>query len=308
MRPVLRCLATSFGSAGDFLPTLATAAALRRRGHAVTFIANPFYASRVTQAGVAFVPAGEPLDIFAAIEQTPAYVDPANAGMLFRDFIEPDTAAVYSAASATLHSTPIDVVLAGDVSYGALWAAAEHGVPSALVTASPVLWMGRTSPVIFGDGAVRTALAAPLTVAARSFMRWYMSRLLRPLARRVGTSLRDCSFLATERMAALRLGLWSPTLRALVAGDPPSGSICGYTRAAELGGPAPGLPREVHAFLDDGAPPVVVGLGSVCGLVAGPLVRTIAEECADAGRRCLVIGHPAGTVFPPATLAVGYAP
>jgi len=308
MRPVLRCLATSFGSSGDFLPTLAIASALGRRGHAVTFIANPTYASRVARARVTFAPAGERLDIFARIEQTPAYTDAANAGMLFRDFVEPDTEAGYRVASEQLRSAAFDVALTSDVSFGAAWAAAERGVPIVLVTASPVLWMSWASPAFFGDGPIRTALAAPLTVAGRSFMRWYVSRRLRPLARRVGTSLADVSAHAWERQTALHLGVWSPALRAPVAGDPPTGRICGYTRASALAGTAPGLAPQVEAFLDDGPPPVVVGLGSVVGLTVGPLLVQLAEACADVGRRCLIVGHPAGITFPPGTLAVPDAP
>lgn len=38
----MRCVATSFGSAGDFLPTVAVAAAMRNAGHDVVFVANPF--------------------------------------------------------------------------------------------------------------------------------------------------------------------------------------------------------------------------------------------------------------------------
>ena len=308
MMPVLRCLATSFGSAGDFLPTLAIAAALRRRGHGVTFVANPLYASRVAQAGVDFVPAGERLDVFAAIEGNPAYTDPANAGMLLRDFVTPDTDAVYRVASERLQSTPVDVVLACDVGFGALWAAAERRVPSVVVTASPVLWMGWASPVVLGDGAVRGALAAPLTVAASALMRWFMRRHLRALSRRVGTPLANLPFRAPEEVAALRLGLWSPALRAPVASDPANGRICGYTRASGLGGPAPGMPAEVAAFLDDGPPPIVAGLGSVCGLAAGPLLVACAEAAADVGRRCLILGPPAGTTFPAGTLAAPWAP
>ena len=47
----LTCVATSFGSAGDLLPTLAIAAALRRRGHDIRFVANPSYESQVRRAG-----------------------------------------------------------------------------------------------------------------------------------------------------------------------------------------------------------------------------------------------------------------
>lgn len=308
MTPVLRCLATSFGSAGDFLPTLAVAAALHRRGHEVTFVANPLYASRVERAAVDFVPAGERLEIFERIERTPAYTDPANARMMFRDFVEPDSEAVYRVARERMRSAPVDVVLTSDVSFGGVWAAAEHRVPNMLLTASPVLWMGWHSPVMFGDGAIRTALARPLTVVGRSLMRWYIGRMLRPVARRVGAPLPDVSHPTWERAAALQLGLWSPALRAKLASDLPNARVCGYVRASALAGAEPAVLPEVRAFLDDGPPPVVVGLGSVIGLTAGALLTVLAHACADNGRRCLIIGHPSGLTLPPGTLAVPWAP
>lgn len=308
MKPVLRCLATSFGSAGDFLPTLAVAAELRRRGHEVTFVANPLYASRVERARVDFIAAGERLEIFERIERTPAYTEPANARMMFEDFVEPDTAAVYRVARERMRAAPLDVVLTSDVSFGAVWAAAEHRVPNVLLTASPVLWMGWESPVLFGDGAIRTALARPLTVVGRSFMRWYVGRMLRPVARRIDAPFTDVSFPAWERAAALQLGLWSPVLRSLLASDLPNARVCGYVRASALAGADAGLPPEVRSFLDEGPPPVVVGLGSVIGLTAGALLTALAQACADLGRRCLIIGHPAGLTLPTGTLAVPWAP
>lgn len=48
----MRCVVTSFGSAGDFLPTLALGAVLHRRGHEVRFVANPFYESRARSTGL----------------------------------------------------------------------------------------------------------------------------------------------------------------------------------------------------------------------------------------------------------------
>ena len=95
-----------------------------------------------------------------------------------------------------------------------------------------------------------------------------------PLARRLGTSLPDVSFRAFERMAARRLGLWSPVLRGPVAGDPPNDTICGFARGSGFGG---GLTPEVAAFLDAGPPPVVVGLGSVFALVSGAVLTAVAS-------------------------------
>ena len=304
----MKIVASSFGSAGDFLPALAVGAALRRRGHEVQFVGNPFYETRVRNAGLGFIPAGEHWDVYDKIEKNPAYADPANTGLLLRDLVGPNTEATYRVTRDMLRSEPADIVVTNDANFGALWAAAEHGVPSVLVHASPALWMSWQAPVVFGDWAPTGFLSRPITVAARWFMGWYMTRFLRPLAQQIGTSLPDVSFAASERMAAIRLGLWSPTLRGPVKSDPKNGTICGFARASALGGTHRGVPREVEAFLAAGPPPVVIALGSVYALTSGQLLRNMAQACADSGHRCLVVGHPLGVEFPANTLAVRYAP
>ena len=302
----LTCIATSFGSAGDFLPTLAIAAALRRRGHDVRFVANPSYESQVRRAELDFVPAGEPADVLEWIERTPAYVDGSNPSMLLRDLAGPDIAATHPVFRDLLRAHLTDVVVASNVSLGALWAAREQGVPSVVVTASPAMWMSWRAPIVLGD-VVPAPLARPMTLVGRALMDWYVTRFLRPLARRIGASAAP-SFMATIRSARVELGTWSPLLRSAVISDPPNGVICGAARASTLGGPAAALPPAVDAFLVAGAPPVVVGLGSAFSRVAGDLLRDVATACADLGRRCLVVGHPGGVAFPSNTLAVRWAP
>jgi UDP:flavonoid glycosyltransferase YjiC (YdhE family) len=304
----MRCVVSSFGSAGDFLPTLAVAATLGRRGHAVRYVANPFYESRVRNAGLEFVPAGELLDVYEKIERSPGLTDRAGVTMLLRDFVGPNTEATYRTVRDLLRSDRPDAVVTNDASFGVLWAAAEERVPSALVHASPMIWMGWRSPAVFGDRALPSLLSRLLTAAGSAFVVWYMTRFLRRISRRMGTSLADVSYTASERMAAIRLGLWSPLLRGPIAGDPPNGAICGFTRASALGGAEPGVPPEVAAFLAAGPPPVVVAFGSAFALLAGRILQSIAEACADGGHPCLVIGHPKDVEFPPDTLAVRYAP
>lgn len=64
----MKFLATSFGSAGDFLPTLSVGAALRGAGHQVLFVSNPFYESLIQAAGLDFLPAGERIEVFSRLE------------------------------------------------------------------------------------------------------------------------------------------------------------------------------------------------------------------------------------------------
>lgn len=304
----MKCVVSSFGSAGDFLPTLSVGAALRRRGHDVRFVANPFYESRARNAGLHFIPAGEPSNLYDKIERTPAYGRASNAAMLLADLVGPDTEATYRVVGNLLRSEAADVVVTSDTTFGALWSAAEQNVPSVLVRASPAFWMSWRAPAVFGDRALIAFLSRPISVGVRSFIAWYLSRFLRRLGRRIGTTLRDVSFRASERMAAIQLALWSPIVRGPVRGDPPNGTICGFARCSAFGGAQTGVPPEVDAFLAAGAPPVVVALGSVYSLISGAIELSIAQACASEGRRCLVLGHPAGMMFPPNTLAVRYAP
>jgi rhamnosyltransferase subunit B len=133
-----------------------------------------------------------------------------------------------------------------------------------------------------------------------------MTRFLRGVARRVCTPLPDVSFRGSERMAAIRLGLWSPLLRGPMASDPPNGSICGYARASRL--ECATLSPEVDAFLASDPAPIVVGFGSVYARRATGTLLALADACSDVSRRCLVIGHAADVDFPPHTFAVRSAP
>jgi rhamnosyltransferase subunit B len=299
---------SGFGSAGDFLPSLAIGGALQRRGHRVVLVANPFYESRARHAGLELVPAGAFLDLYAQLEQNPRYADPLHATMLLRDFVAPDTIATYPVVGALLRERAVDAVVASDVAFGALWAAAERSVPSALVQASPALWMGWDAPLVFADSRVAARLARPMSALAPSLLAFALTRFLRPLARCIGMRRGSASYRAALDGAALRLGLWSPQLRGRVPSDPPRGLICGFARASALGGEQAGLAPEVESFLAAGPPPVVVGFGSAYALGAGPILAAIAEACAALEQRCLVVGHPAGASFPPNTLAVRYAP
>src|SRR5262249_58948810 len=100
----VRCLASSFGSAGDFLPTLAVAATLRRRGHDVRFVANPADAARVAGAGLDLIPAGEAVDLGAKIEPNPGYGDFSGAARMLEDLVAPHIEATYRVVGDLIRS------------------------------------------------------------------------------------------------------------------------------------------------------------------------------------------------------------
>jgi rhamnosyltransferase subunit B len=306
----VRCVATSFGSAGDFLPTLVIAKALRTEGHEVVFVSNPFHERRVRAAGLEFVPAGEHVDVFGEIENNPIYLDTVRgAKALWTDVGEPFVAATYRAVRDLMRDFRPDVVMGSNLAFGVFWAASEQDVPQVMVSATPLSWLSKQAPMQFTDRALPQWLLPPLSGATRSLLAWTFDRWLRRLARALGTTASDPSMTGVERDLALHLGMWPSLLRDAAPGDLPNMRVCGFARAGQLGGESATLPAEVEAFLSSGPPPVVVGLGSAFAIIAGDLLTDVAAACAALGHRCLVVGHPSTTAtFPGDTLAVTYAP
>lgn len=303
----MNILATSFGSAGDFLPTLAVASSLHGRGHRVWFVANPVFESQVCRSGLPFVPAGAIRDITAALEANPKYLHSlSGARALWDDFVAPNVLATYAAVGEAISSLRPDVVLCNNVSFGGVWAAAEQRIRYALVAATPLAWINPRAPMIASEWMPPRWLQPWLSRLAHWAVNKVLTLNLRKLAKQLG-NIPDPSFRRVERDAALYLGMWSPTLRQCLPGDPPGSAVCGFARAGQFVGEAC-LP-EVEAFLSSGPPPVVVGLGSAYAFMSGPLIRMVAEACRCASLRCLIVGHPAAeTNFPGSVLAVRSAP
>ena len=115
----MNILATSFGSAGDFLPTLAVTSSLHGRGHRVWFVANPVFESQVCRSGLPFLPAGATRDITAALEANPKYLHSLSGARAVWDyFVAPNVLATYAAVREAISSLRPDVVLCNNVSFG----------------------------------------------------------------------------------------------------------------------------------------------------------------------------------------------
>ncbi len=57
-----KILVTAFGSLGDVLPFIGIGSELRARGHDVTFIGNPYFATHAAEAGLVLYPVGTMAD------------------------------------------------------------------------------------------------------------------------------------------------------------------------------------------------------------------------------------------------------
>lgn len=289
----MRYVASSFGSAGDFLPTLAVAHALHLDGHEVVFVTNPFHEDAVRATGMTYVPAGERVDIYQRIVDQPDILRTFTGLRVIVEELAPVFfSASYRVAREIVRDAKPAAVVGSNLAYGALWAAAERHVPSVIVAATPVSWWRADAPEQFLDFAIPERILPHVMGATRAVLAGLADAALRSLARTVSATSFDPSLTALERGAALHLGMWPELVRPRARSDAPNMHAVGFARAGHLGASVPSLSAPLEAFLGDGTPPVVVGLGSIFSLGSDDVIADAAEACAELGRRCVIVGPP----------------
>jgi UDP:flavonoid glycosyltransferase YjiC (YdhE family) len=312
----MRCLLASWGSSGDFHPFLGLAAALRARGHTVTFVGNPEWRAKAEAAvpGLRFVPA------FAKtaadlIRAHPEMLDTRNFGLVsFRHLVEKGIAPILAETCAVLRAEAErhDVLVGHHFTFPAALIHELTGIPWATVTLAPGVTPSAHAmpaaselvalplPGLLGEAMHRTIWA----VGARA-----IAPLLDPAVNRVRAELglppaRDHMFSA--RSPRLVLHLYSPRF----APPPPDWDarhvVAGFCFDPS---PEPTLPPEVKAFLAAGESPRLFTLGTT--VVAHPqdFFAAAAASVADTPRRALLLigseeNRPVD--LPPNVLAVPY--
>jgi rhamnosyltransferase subunit B len=257
----------TLGSAGDVLPFVAVGSELRARGHRVSVMANPVFRGLVESAGLELVATGTVAD-FERVTSDPRLWSPTRS---FRTVVEqavlPAMRPVHEFV-AGLDPTRT-VVAASVLTLGARTAHDRHGHPLVGVHLQPSAFLSAYDNAELGP--VRAPSWLPRQVQAARLAavdRWASDRLLAPPvnAFRAGLGLPPVTRV---------LGRWAPSPQsnlglfpdwfAPVRPDwPVNMRLAGFVPAGDEGSGAPGggLPTALEAFLDAGAPPVVVTFGS----------------------------------------------
>ncbi len=305
----MRYIASAFGSAGDFLPTLAVARALARDGHDVTFVTNPFHERSVRAAGLDYRAAGELVDLYRLIAADPGLLtSPRVLQVMAEDLARPHFAVTYHLIRDMLCAERVDAVIGSNLALGLHWAAIARRVPAVMVAATPLGWLSGHAPAQFLDFELPASVLPTVLHAVRAVGIGLLDHALRSIARTAGATSFDASYSAVEASVALHAGMWPELMRPPSKGDLPNMRACGYVRAGHLGTSAPALSPELESFLDEGDPPIVIALGSIFALSSDELVADAAEACAELGKRCIVVGPaPRERALPGGTLVVPYA-
>lgn len=131
----LKILVSAWGSTGDVLPPIAVGAALRCRGHDVSFVGNPFFERPVRDAGMTMIPVGRAEDHRRMMDDVDLFdVSKKSALSIFDNYYFPLMTQFHAATDAAMRDGA-QMLLGGEL--GSVNAAEQHGLPWILVACSP---------------------------------------------------------------------------------------------------------------------------------------------------------------------------
>ncbi|MBL8877632.1 MAG: glycosyltransferase [Phycisphaerales bacterium] len=299
------------GSHGDVHPFLGIGAELRRRGHGVTLFTHPYFSRNAAAVDLEFEPIYGHFDL-EGFMRTHMHLPPAALGMaIFREIIGGVPAAI-EASRRVLAVNRYDAVLSHVISIGTRWVCEERGIPQAMATLAPVFWLSPHDPapaIQKHPGPIRRRISQAAIPMLRPLVSlvadWQLSNVRRACGfpRERGGALRDM------HGGALNLGLWSPTVRPKITGDPRNGRVTGFVW--HDGSTSAATSAALEAFYDRGPPPVVFSLGTAHVHSPGAFYDIAAEACRRIGiRGVLLVGSNSAGIRSDDTalLVADYAP
>ena len=133
----------TLGSAGDVHPFIGIGLALRRRGHRVVFITNPYFGAAAARAGLETVPLGT-VEEFAAVVANPDVWHGRRGVKVVFDVAASNLRLMYDALVP--HLGPDTVVVASSLGWAARCAQDQLGFPMATVHLSPAQFRSSIVP------------------------------------------------------------------------------------------------------------------------------------------------------------------
>lgn len=313
----MKIVLATFGSLGDLHPFIAIGRALAAHGHRPVVASFPEYRHAVESAGVGFAPLRPDMTRFGdRARMMKRLVHPwQGPRLMVRGIFMPYLRETYEDLARACRDANLLVT------HPLIWAgpllAERTGLRWASCTLSPMTMFSSEDPPVLPAApwlhGVRRLGAAPYRL---------LFRLPRAVARRWEAPLRafraELGLPPTDALAQfegqfsprLHLALFPAALAAPQPDWPASTVVCGFAR---YDGAAPDerTRGELEAFLAEGEPPLVFGLGSSAVLVAEDFWRAAIDAAARLGRRAILLtGTPPQGLgaLPPTVKRFDYLP
>jgi UDP:flavonoid glycosyltransferase YjiC (YdhE family) len=281
------------GTRGDVQPAIAVGTGLRDAGYRVRLVAGSTFRSWIEGRGLEAAPSRVDMQAIMASPTGRAWVQsghrPLQQQRLMREIVDAHAAdLIHDAADA---ASDADLLLSGFTSDAyALAIGEQRGIPVASLPLQPTMLGTR-------DG--RAMSVAPLPTRVSRLNGWFGRLILEPLGWRVyGDAVnrfrRELGLPAQTAGEHLALRRRMPMLHGvsrqvmpLPADWPSTCHVTGYWFLDESAPWTP--PPALEAFLDDGAPPVAIGFGSMTGGDPAATSALVLEAVRRAGVRAVLL-------------------
>ncbi len=308
-----RILFATIGSLGDLHPCLALGLELARRGHRVTIASTGFYRAKVEALGLGFLPLRP--DWNPSDRELIAQCADLKSGpeVLIRRIVLPHLRATYDDLLAAARDA--DLMIAGELVYGAPLVSEKLGLPWASATLSPVSFLSAHDPSVLVNvpGMIHLRkLGWPVYRAVMNVGRWGTRHWWDPVRQlRREEGLRpDCDPLFRDKFSPnLVLALFS-SLLARPQPDWPRQTVQPGFVFFDGRDSSDDAPAELTAFLAAGDGPIVFTLGSTAVHNPGDFYDASAEAARLLGRRAVLLvgANPAPRAPSKDILVLPYAP
>lgn len=309
----MKVLITTIGTSGDINPFVAVGIALQARGHDVSLLINPYFKKQALDAGLCYLPLGEPIDLRQMADMVDLMHPLKAFSHALHNLILPNASVIIEALNTIFLDDPPDIVLSHHTCNSARWVCEQHNILHAGGVLAPIMWMSRKDPSLFQVWEPENP--PELYLRARNFLvrritRWVTDRPFNAIRARYGYPRRRDIMFSDAEGGAVTLALWSRHFRGSISDDPGNAHICGFPwfdRHKEFEHPD----VEVQDFLDEGKPPIVFTLGTAAVHTSGDFYNCAAQACRILGRRGLLLTRHreyAPKTLPDGVKAFTYAP
>lgn len=248
---------STIGSAGDVNPFVAIGRELRRRGHRVTLVTNPYFESLAVQAGLDFVPLGAAEDYANAIADPGLWDSRSGFRVLARRVLIPAIRPLYRILTGLLDSSTI--LVSQGQTFGAHLVHEKHGAPFVTIQLQPAAFRSSHDAPLFPAWIPRFARPAVYAILDRLVLDRALAGGLNAIRAELGLPAVRRLFASWVHSPQRTIGLF-PDWFAAPQPDWPSGTeLTGFVFLPEA--PASLDPR-LSAFLAQGGAPVVFTPGT----------------------------------------------
>ncbi len=294
------------GSLGDLHPFLAVAQRLKERGFQLVIATHAEYREKVEALGITFYPVRPSMDeLTRTLGLSRADMSRRamhNPFFVYRALVFPYLRESHDDLARLINDD--DTVVTSSLAFAARFVAEQRALPWLAIVLQPMMFLSAFDPPIldggFGIGRVLRRLGPRTAKIAIDTM----SRLSRPLFRpidRFRASIRlphggDNPAFRGQFGAAGAIGLYSETMGRAQPDFPASTAVVGFTWFDSEDGRPPNLSRAVREFLDNGAAPIVMTLGSVVSDIGHALFMAAINAAQQLGLRIVVLAGNDGAL------------